>query len=169
MNTRFDFSAYPKVAVKADPYFRLENFYLKSVNNNGGPLVIEAEKNEVLELVVEGEVKEMDVRFNLGFSLTNELGEVILMSYSTDQPESSWLNLSPGKHTISTFIDTSILNEGKYFIHLLGSLHCVKMLYTTEDNISIGFEVVGNRGNSPYWINKRNSVLAPYIHWKKIK
>ena len=166
MKTEFDISAHPAVAGKADPYFKLEKFYLRSQNNNA-PLVLEAGQNEVLELVIEGQVTEKDIRFNLGFSLTNEMGEVILISYSTDQPESSWLNLSPGKHKISTFIDTSILNEGKYFIHLLGSLHCVKMLYTTEDNISIGFEIVGNRGNSPYWINKRNSVLAPFVHWKK--
>lgn len=166
MRTDFDLSAHPVIVNKADPYFKLEKFYLKS-QNNSVPLVLEAAQNEVLELVIEGKVTEKDIRFNLGFSLTNELGEVILISYSTDQPESSWLNLSPGNHKIYTFIDTSILNEGKYFIHLLGSLHCVKMLYTTEDNISIGFEIVGNRGNSPYWINKRNSVLAPYIHWKK--
>lgn len=165
MKTEFDLSAHPAIAKKAAPYFRLEKFYLKS--SIPGSLVIEAEQNEVLELVIEGEVEESDIRFNLGFSLTNEFGEVVLMSYSTDQPENNWLKLPPGKHSISTFIDTSILNEGKYFIHLLGSLHCVKMLYTTEDNISIGFEIVGNRGNSPYWINKRNSILAPFINWKK--
>jgi len=156
------------VAKKAAPYFKIERVYLESANGNDAS-VLQAENKDVLNLVIEGEVEKADVRFNLGFVLSNEIGDAILMSFSTDQPEQDWMQLNPGKHTICTTIDTSILNEGKYFIHVLGSLHCVKMLYDSNDNITLGFEVVGNRGNSPYWIDRRSSILAPFIKWSSTK
>ena len=120
----------------------------------------------ILEIVIEGEFFEIDRRFNLGFLLKNEAGEVILISYSTDMPEENWLNFRKGYSKIKTLINTNNLNEGKYYIYLLGSIHCDKMLFIEEDNIKLEFEIIGNRGKSPYWINKRNSVLAPFIEWK---
>jgi hypothetical protein len=90
----------------------------------------------------------------------------LIISFSTDQPESNWITLQKGKISIKTYVDTKSLNEGKYQVYLLGSIHCEKMLFTEEDNIRLEFEIIGNRGNSPYWISRRNSHLAPYIEWK---
>lgn len=151
---------------KAAPYFILHKFGIFSSNNDQDCSVLQADENLKMELVIEGEVHAIDDRFNIGYVLKNEFGSDIVMSYSTDQPEEDWPKFEKGKVILKTEVDTSILNEGKYYIYLLASLHCVKMLYTTEDNISVGFEIVGNRGNSPYWISKRNSILAPFIEWK---
>jgi hypothetical protein len=38
------------------------------------------------------------------------------------------------------------------------------MLYTNE--ISIGFEIHGNTSRSPYWMNARNTLLAPPLKWE---
>lgn len=154
------------INIKAAPYFLLNKFSIISPKIDQDCSVIQADENLKMELIIEGEVQEIDDRFNIGYVLKNEFGNDIVMSYSTDQPEVDWPKYVKGKVTLKTLIDTSILNEGKYYIYLLASLHCVKMLYTTEDNINVGFEIVGNRGNSPYWISKRNSILAPYIKWK---
>lgn len=164
LSFEFDFVSNPTLAKKAAPYFTLERVYLEAPNGNNAT-VLQAENNDLIQLVIEGSVEEEDVRFNLGFALTNEFGEIILMSFSTDQPETNWLKLNPGSHIIRTVIDTSVLNEGKYYISLLASLHCVRMLYDPNDNITLGFEIVGNRGRSPYWIDRRSSILAPFIKW----
>ena len=166
LTSSFDVQLHQSVAKKAAPYFLLENFYLESASGKS-VAVIQAEDNDLLTVVIEGQVDAADIRFNLGVILTNEIGDIILMSFSTDQPESNWPKLDAGRHRIKTTIDTSVLNEGKYYISLLASLHCVKMLYDSNDNITLGFEVVGNRGRSPYWIDKRSSILAPFIEWKK--
>ncbi len=166
VQTEYTIAPGSSITKKALPFFELKRFYLRNKKNIDSS-VIQADSKLELEVVLEGVAHEVDIRFNLGFALKNEFGDDILMSFSTDQPEDKWLKFDKGPVTISTFIDTSILNEGKYYIYLLASLHCVKMLYTSEDNICLGFEVVGNRGNSPYWINKRNSILAPYIAWTK--
>lgn len=148
---------------KAKPYFRLTNFYFKNVPLMG--FAIEANENLVIELIIEGEMLEIDKRFNLGFALKNEFGENLIISYSTDQPEEYWIELKEGKVSFKAEVDTKFLNEGKYYLFLLGSIHCERMLYTEEDNIKLDFEIIGNRGGSPYWINRRNCNFAPYVKW----
>jgi lipopolysaccharide transport system ATP-binding protein len=155
-----------KASRSGAPYFTVTDFYLQS-SSGKDCTVLQAEDNDRLDIIIEGIADEIDDRFNLGYVLKNEFGEDIIMTYSTDQPETVWPKYKKGKNAIRTSIDTSILNEGKYYIYLLGSLHCVKMLLTPNDNICLGFEVVGNRGNSPYWINRRSTILAPYIVWEQ--
>jgi lipopolysaccharide transport system ATP-binding protein len=159
-----DFKNNTFLANKAIPYFQLLNFYFK--NHSEDNVAIKANQNFVIELIIEGIFLLIDNRFNLGYTLKNETGETIIISYSTDMPEKKWLNLEKGRITINTFIDTSMLNEGKYYVYLLGSIHCEKMLFVEEDNIRLDFEIIGNRGNSPYWINRRNTIMAPYIEWE---
>lgn len=167
-DTIFSSTSHEGVARKAAPYFHLDKFYL-AAGSRTDLSVIEASENLEIDIVIEGQVEEVDERFNIGFMLKDEYGNCIIMSYSTDQPEDKWIKFSPGHVRIVSKLDTSILSEGKYFIYLLSSLHCVRMLYTSEDNICVGFEIVGNRGNSPYWTTKRSSILAPYIDWRVSK
>jgi lipopolysaccharide transport system ATP-binding protein len=154
------------ISSKAMPYFKLIDFYL--TQDSGEPLIesIEARSNAQLTLHIEGLVQELDNRFNLGYALVNERGECVVMSFSTDQPESAWPAFKPNAiNHVRTQIDTSILNEGVYSVYLLASIHCVKMLYTTQDDVVLQFTIFGNRGNSPYWTTKRGSTLAPAIPW----
>lgn len=164
IRTSFNIQANQSIALKSSPYFTLTDYYIQHETGEDCS-VVQAEDNVRLELYIEGIVDEIDDRFNIGYLLKNELGDNIIMSFSTDQPEASWIRFKKGKIKIKTFIDTSILNEGKYFIYFLSSLHCVRMLNVSEDEINVSFEVVGNRGNSPYWTSKRNSVLAPFVKW----
>jgi lipopolysaccharide transport system ATP-binding protein len=164
-STELNLSPFQSILKKASPFFILTRFYLSSTISDNCD-IIEADSNVELNIIIEGEVEEIDSRFNLGYTLINEKGDVILMSFSSDQPEEKWPKFQIGKNRFRTLIDTSILNEGKYFVYLLASLHCVKALLSPEDNICVGFEVVGNRGHSPYWINRRNTVLAPFIPWQ---
>jgi len=162
--SNYEFIAERSTALNGMPYFRLDRFYIKDFSS----LAFEARENKVLEIIIEGEIFEIDKRFNLGYLLKDDLGNELVISYSTDQPEKNWINLTSGHTIIKTTLDTSILNEGKYHLLLLASIHCEKMIFTEEDNIKLDFEIIGNRGNSPYWINKRNSILAPFIEWKNI-
>ncbi|HEY4290092.1 MAG TPA: polysaccharide ABC transporter ATP-binding protein [Puia sp.] len=168
IGTRYEPHGAGEVLRKASPYFTLSQFYI-ATEKGADCTILQASDNDKIVIYIEGEIEEMDDRFNIGFVLRNEFGENIIISYSTDQPESQWIRQRNGKVVIKTGIDATILTEGKYYIYLLASLHCVKMLLTSEDNICIGFEVIGNRGLSPYWTNKRNSVLAPFIPWNLIE
>jgi lipopolysaccharide transport system ATP-binding protein len=163
--TRLDIGRNIDMARKASPFFELTGFHIAEALGEDHS-VIGASENLLLRIHIDGKVEEVDDRFNIGFTLMDEGGNEILTSYTTDQPQEEWPKFRPGPVSLQSSIDTSILNEGKYFIYLVASLHCVKMFYTPEDNICIGFEIVGNRGNSPYWINKRSSLLAPFIQWK---
>jgi lipopolysaccharide transport system ATP-binding protein len=154
------------VACKAAPYFRITDFFLTLPSGGLVTGPIDAKSNTQLVINIVGECLEVDSRFNLGFALVNEKGDCVMMSYSTDQPEESWPIFEKNSiNHLCTRIDTSVLNEGDYSVHLLASLHCVRMLYCTQDDITIDFMIFGNRGNSPYWTNKRDSILAPVITW----
>jgi len=150
---------------KAMPYFKLKTFHFENDSNIG--FIIEAKDNVRFHLIIEGEIYEVDNRFNMGYVLKNEYSENLIISFSTDQHEDSWVELKKGPISFKTTIDTSYLNEGRYSIYLLGSIHSEKMLFTEEDNIKLDFEIIGNRGQSPYWINRRNSSFAPLIKWEK--
>lgn len=166
-NASFEIERNSNLINKAMPYFKLSNFYLKNIPKDN--LAIQANDNLIIEVLIEGELNEIDSRFNLGYVLKNEFGENLIISYSTDMPETNWIKLKHGKVCFKTFIDTRVLNEGKYSLYLLGSIHCEKMLFTEEDNIRLDFEIIGNRGNSPYWVNRRDSMLAPFIQWQLIE
>jgi hypothetical protein len=155
------------VESKGLPYFHLRAFYLTLESGEELHDSIEAKNNTQIVINIEGDVKEVDIRFNLGFTIRNERGECVILSMSTDQPESDWPVYKIGNtHHIKTQLDTSSLNEGVYTVYFVASLHCVRMLYTEQDDICVSFTVYGNRGNSPYWINARQSTLAPRIPWK---
>ncbi len=165
VSTEFTAEDDAKACMKALPYFQLTRFAIQHPDGTSCATV-QAESNAQIDVVIEGYSYENDARFNFAIALMNEEGHCLVFSFSTDQPEREWITLQRNcKNRITTQIDTSILNEGSYRLYLVASLHSVQMLLSTNDNICVGFEVVGNRGLSPYWTTKRDSILAPKLRW----
>lgn len=161
------FEANTEVANKAAPYFILEKIALTDNRNNEIYPIVEAGREEIC-FTVKGFVEKEDILFNVGFMLFDEMNNTLMLSYHTDQPPEKWPRLLSGPICLRASVDISGLNEGRYRFDLIASLHCVKMLFTPEDKISLYFEIVGNQGGSPYWIGRRNSILAPLVPWERI-
>jgi len=149
------------------PYLEILNY--RFAGPDARMVTMTSKENKELEILIDLNIFNEDDRLNIGFLVRNELGDNVQYSFSTDMDESRWIRLSRGIHRIKTYIDTSSLNEGTYFVYLLSSIHCVEMLVSEADSICLKFELLGNRGDSPFWFNKRNSILAPYTKWHEIE
>jgi lipopolysaccharide transport system ATP-binding protein len=154
-------------SVKGAPYFRLRRMALTDAEGEPVGPIIDASCSEIYFLL-EGFVEKESEILNVGFMLFDEMNTSLMMSFHTDQPPERWPQMKPGPVTLRARLDVSGLNQGGYRLDLVAALHCDRMLYTTEDGISVHFEVVGNRGNSPYWVKRRPTVLAPFVPWERI-
>ncbi len=146
------------------PYFRLTSVRLADKEGNNIQEVMDSSVDNIL-FVVEGTIDKASNLLNIGFILYDVMNTPLMFSYHTDQPPERWPHLEPGPFCLKADIDISMLSEGRYRIELISTIHCEKMLHDMHNSVSLEFEIVGNRGNSPYWISKRNALLAPFIPW----
>jgi hypothetical protein len=149
------------LSTKGLPYFTLERFAFVDIDNNPLPPDIDVSVESFVS--IEGTIYKPDYLLCIGFNLIDDYGNDLYLSFHTDQPVELWPKLNAGKFRIRAKVDTSFLNEGRYRIDFFSGIHCVRMLYTNE--ISIGFEIHGNTSRSPYWVNGRNTLLAPPLKW----
>lgn len=77
-------------------------------------------------------------------------------------------NLKPGSQILKTRLPIEILNAGSYKVVLDGGIHKTQWLYNPVHNpeISITFSISENLSNSPFWIHKRQGLLAPILNWQ---
>jgi ABC-type polysaccharide/polyol phosphate transport system, ATPase component len=147
------------------PTFQLERFAL--VDENSGAIDYAVDASKPAYVLIEGYISNPTQLLCLGFVLSDERGNDLFLSNHTDQPTEQWPELNRGKFALRAMLDFSILNEGKYRIYFISSIHCERMLY--EGEITIGFEIAGNQSKSPYWIGRRNTILAPALRWELLR
>jgi lipopolysaccharide transport system ATP-binding protein len=152
---------------KAEPYLRFTRMAL--VDTTGQPLPYHPNPNQTAFLQIEMEVLKKDERQCVGFILTDDQDNEILYSYHTDNAPEEWPQLQLGKVVLRVPLEISILNEGRYKVILVNTLHCISMAYSKEtSDIALSFEIVGKTYGSPYWTKKRNCLLAPKISWRTV-
>lgn len=107
---------------------------------------------EELNLLIEGNIVELDSALKIGYELVDENEKVIFSSLTTDLNEERWPALRVGKNCIITNIPTNILMPGKYTINIHVSLHHQKWICNSnEGQVSLNFELLRTDIISPYW------------------
>jgi lipopolysaccharide transport system ATP-binding protein len=153
--------------MKSAPSFILRRFAL--VDEQGRMLPRSIDVSSPAYVLIEGDVKQPDMRLNVGFNVVDGLGNPLMMSYHTDQPEASWPDLSTGKLKLMAQVDFSLFNEGEYKMEFICGLHTIKMFYAQGDSdIALTFEIPGNYHVSPYWVKRRDTLLSPLLEWKTV-
>jgi lipopolysaccharide transport system ATP-binding protein len=118
---------------------------------------------------IEGVIDEIHPLLTIGYAIYTENGLTLYWSYQTDTSESDWPQLSTGKCVLRSKLPTRLLNEGQYLIELIGSLHFVQWLFAPRVNSpSIRLIIQGGLSDSPYWMVKREGLLAPVLKWTTI-
>jgi lipopolysaccharide transport system ATP-binding protein len=126
--------------------------------------------DEPVELHVCVDVQQLDPSLNIGLALYNENSELILWSLSTDGREERWPRLTVGVVNLRCKLPTRFLNEGRFRIELLASLHFREWILQPGKNApAISFEVRGGLSDSPYWLSARPGILAPDWEWEVSK
>jgi lipopolysaccharide transport system ATP-binding protein len=148
------------------PLFDCENFTLSkfgilTLEGKNVERLFDARNHKQFILIISGNIKKSDERLSFGFDCINEKGDQLFYIMHTDQPYENWPLISLGKFEIKILFDIDYLNEGGYQLNFQASLHGHKMLVSTSNGITIGFEKIGNSSRSPYWQGKKNTIIAP--------
>lgn len=118
-------------------------------------------------IYIEGYIKKQDRALTLGYAIYSEENILLYWSYQTDEKESLWIKIPKGNFVIRSMLPRRLLNEGKYRIDLIASLHFREWICNPGvTSPYIYFTIKGGLSDSPYWMIRRPGVLAPVNKWE---
>jgi lipopolysaccharide transport system ATP-binding protein len=149
-----------------NPWFSPKSFrFLKS---DGSLLKETVSYRDEVWCEIEAEVATLDPSLTMGIAVYGESGECLFWSYQTDVGggEDEWPKLVTGRNVMRTRLPIELLNSGSYRVELIGGLHYRQWLYEPAVNAPAIFFEVGERiSDSPYWVNRRSTMIAPKLKW----
>jgi lipopolysaccharide transport system ATP-binding protein len=148
-----------------NPWFTLEKIYFTDESGNIVDDVQFSNKtNHYYNLV--GDIKELDPALEIGYVLYDDNDNLLYTTYFNDDEENKWPKLSEGKFCFSGIIPKRFLNEGLYRVEPSISMYSREWIIEPGVNApSLNFEIRGGLSNSPYWLNRRPGVMAPFLKW----
>jgi len=147
-----------------DIYFSPLKFELKG--EDGDTISTPVANNKKIFIEITAEIKELDPAFTVGYALYDDQGQLIYWTYHSDANENDWPKLKTGLNTLRSELPARTLNEGKYRIEMIASLHYRKwILEPGNNNPAVILEIAGGLSDSPLWIMKRPGMIAPVIKW----
>lgn len=115
-------------------------------------------------------LKKLDPRLTVGFTLSNSDNQLLFSSYQTDGEDNSWPKLQLGLNILRTTIPKHLLNDGDYRMEMIASIHYVSWLLEPGRTIpSLGFEVRGGLSKSSNWVLPRPGPFAPNLEWITVR
>ena len=144
-------------------YIPLEFRLLDSLGN----VVSDPIRNDSdLYIEIIGVVDQSDPALCIGYAIYDENEQLLYWSYHTDLVSRELEILSPGKWRFSTKLPKRLLNQGKYRIEMIATIHCHRWILQPGHHVpSLEFEIQGGLSDSPYWQFKRPGVLAVELPW----
>jgi lipopolysaccharide transport system ATP-binding protein len=152
----------------ANPWFRPLRFRI--TDGRGRTLAMPASNDEEMWICIEGEIRELDPALTVGYAIYSQDGTLLYWSYQTDCPEKEWPRVERGTCSLRSRLPARLLNEGKYRMDLIGSLHYREWLFEPGVNSpSIVLTIKGGLSDSPYWMSRRPGLLAPLMKWEVLR
>ncbi len=150
------------------PYFSPIQLYLSDEQGNIKQSPIKNDDDDVWIRLI-GNIERLDPALTIGFAIYAENHEMLFWSYQTDQAESLWPVLKIGTNELKCRLQPHLLNEGTYYVKLVGGLHNRAWIFAPSGNTpSFSFIVSGGLSNSPLWFSRRPGLLAPVLHWSLV-
>jgi len=147
-------------------WFRLNRFYL--ADGNGEVLQHAQTNDQPVDVHIDVEIFKTHSALNFGFEIQDERGHVVFWSLNTDTPQSPAYRVSTGLQHLVARIPAHYLNEGRYQVQLIASLHCIEWLAQPGVNApTVSLQVEGKLSDSPYWIHRRPGMMAPVFEWSR--
>jgi lipopolysaccharide transport system ATP-binding protein len=115
---------------------------------------------------LESQVHENDPALAIGYAIYSEDEHLLFLSYHTDQSESKWPVLKKGVCKLRSKVPKRLLNQGKYRVEFIASLHARQWLLEPGKHCpAVYMSIEGGLSDSPYWIDRRPGLLAPELEW----
>jgi lipopolysaccharide transport system ATP-binding protein len=122
-----------------------------------------------IRVLVSGVLKQVETGFNIGIAVYNDKDELMFWTFTTDSAEEAWPRLKPGPVELQTTIPERFLNEGKYRVELLASVHNqFWLLEPGAETPSVGYSIQGGLSDSPLWYGKRPGLLGVIMPWQVV-
>lgn len=120
-----------------------------------------------LTVIIDVDLRILDPALNMGYAIYTDDGETLWWSLSTDQATDRWPILREGKNQLQSCLPRRLLNEGRYRLQFICSIHFREWIYEPSlGGPSIEFEIQGGLSDSPLWALRRTGILAPALPWK---
>jgi len=150
-----------------NPWFKPNKMLI--IDSFGNPLSNPIPNNQDIWLQIEGSIDNLDPAVDIGYVMYSEGDTTLYWSGLKDHRESQWPTFSQGDVILRTKIPKRFLNEGVYKIELYSSLY--QRMWIVEPgkySPSLNLHIQGGLSDSPYWVEKRDGVIAPLMEWKGI-
>ncbi len=125
------------------------------------------DRNEVAWVQIEGYITNTDPALTIGYAIYSSDGLPLYWSYPTDNNPETWPQLKPGPVIFRSRLPNHLLNQGRDRLDMLGGLHNRKWLFEPGRTVpSLELSLSGGIGESPYFVNRRPTVLSPILDWE---
>jgi lipopolysaccharide transport system ATP-binding protein len=146
-------------------YFQPERLEIQTMGPNSGSIGPFSNKYPV-RVSVSGFLKRIESGLSIGIAVYNDQDETMFYTFTTDVPQDQWPRLKPGPIELVTTIPARLLNEGKYRIELIASLHKRAWLFEPGGDVpSVVCSIQGGLSDSPLWYEKRPGRLGIVLPW----
>jgi lipopolysaccharide transport system ATP-binding protein len=145
-------------------YFSLRSFRLLDAQSTTIDHPIPGNLDFGVEICVD--IQRLDPLLNFGCAVIDEQGQHIFWTISTDKAYVEWPPIKIGPNTFKVTIPSRLLNEGRYRIEFLASLHSHGWFSEPGNTpVSIMLQIAGGLSDSPYWRARRPGAIAPVLDW----
>ena len=134
------------------------------------PLSAPSRNDAPIAVVIRAKLQTTNPALRVGFALFNQESQHLLTSLTTDGPEASWPQLTPGEAEFRCALPKRLLNEGTYRLELSCSLYRREWIVRPGYNSpAIYLTIQGGCSDSPYWQTARPGLIAPEWRWERSK
>ena len=146
-------------------HFRLERFFIGDEAGNPKP---EAISNDGCHYVhIDVLIRRTNPLLNFGYAVVDENGMHVYWTMTTDTAQRDWPKLAPGRLILRAPLPPRFLNEGRYGIDFIASLHARGWLSEPGATPArLILRIQGGLSDSPYWRDPRPGVVAPVLPWQ---
>jgi lipopolysaccharide transport system ATP-binding protein len=150
-----------------NPYFQPSR--LAVVDKYGKNVPMPIRNDDEIYIQLEGHIQTLDPALTIGYAVFTDTGQLLYWSYQTDTEQTKWPQLEVGDCILRGRLPAHLLNEGNYRIELVGGIHYIYSICEVGVNApSINIEIQGGLSDSPYWMYRRPTLLAPVIEWTRV-
>lgn len=149
----------------SSPYFLPKK--MRVVDENLNPVGGMVSADQIVGVLIEGEIERLHQAFTIGFAVYASTGELLFWSLQTDVEKEKWPKMRLGENRIIGWLPPHLLNEGDYRIELILSLHFMEWISQPGVNAPVlNLQVRGGLSKSPYWMMVRPGLNAPILNFE---
>ncbi len=129
----------------------------------------EVSNNESIGILIKSQIDIIHSALTIGIGVYTLKGDLLFWAYQTDNTL-NLINISKGINEWVAWLPPHLLNEGEYFIELIGGIHNQFWICEPRKNAPIlKLTIKGGLSQSPYWVSARPGFLAPHIKFESYK